>query len=61
MIAAEEGDVVGQEVLCPVAEGESGAPLDDSLAEQMREIAIPCDLAEADDDADLWKCGDLGC
>src|ERR1700733_1431169 len=39
MIAAEQGDVVGQLVLGSVAEGEGGAALDDTFVEEMREVS----------------------
>ena len=60
MVAAEEGDLVGEEVLGSVAEGVGRAAGYHPLAEQMREVAVPGDLAEADDDADFWKRGDFG-
>jgi len=60
MVAAEEGDVVGQKVLSCVAEGVGGAAFDDTFVEQMREVAVPGDLAEADDYADLRKRGNFG-
>ena len=61
VVAAKEGDAVRQEVFDGVAKGEGGAALDDSLFEEVGEIAVPCDLAEADDDADFGECGDFGC
>ncbi len=60
MIAAEQGDAVGQRVLCGVGEGVGGAPGYDSLTEQVSEVAVPGDLAEADDDADLGERGNFG-
>jgi hypothetical protein len=64
MIAAEQGDVVGQLVLGSVAEGEGGATLDDTFVEEMRKVSVPGDLAEADDDADFGQrcdlCGEVG-
>jgi len=60
VVAAEEGDLVGQKVLCSVAEGEGGASFDNAFVEQMREVAVPGNLAKADDDADFWKGGDFG-
>ena len=60
VIAAEEGDLVGQKVLGRVREGVGGAPLDNALIEQVGEVAVPGDLAEADDDADFGQRGDLG-
>jgi hypothetical protein len=59
VIAAEEGDVVGQRVLGPVGEGVGGAALDHGFVQQVGEVAIPGDLAEADDDADLGERCDL--
>jgi len=44
-----------------MAEGVGGSAFDDALVEQVREVAVPCDLAEADDDADLRERGDLCC
>ncbi len=60
VVAAEEGEAVGEEVLGAVGEGEGGAAFDDSLPEEMGEVAVPGDLAEADDDADFGEGGDLG-
>ena len=60
VVAAEEGDAVGKEVLGGVGEGEGGAAFDDSLLEQMGEVAVPGDLTEADDDADSGQSGDFG-
>ena len=60
MVAGEEGDLVGQKVLGSVAKGVGGAAFDHALAEQVREVAVPGDLAEADDDADLGEGGDFG-
>ena len=59
VVAAEEGEAVGEEVLGTVGEGEGGTAFDDSLAEEMGEEAVPGDLAEADDDADFGEGGDL--
>jgi hypothetical protein len=59
VVAAQQGDVVGQSIFGPVTEGVGGAALDDALVEQVGEVAVPGDLAKADDDADLWKCSDL--
>jgi hypothetical protein len=60
VVAAEQSDLVGQEVLGSMAEGVGGAPFDDAFVKQMREVAVPGDLTQADDDADLGECGDLG-
>ena len=59
MVAAQQGDLVGQVVLGSMAESVGGAAFDDAFVEQMREVAVPCDLAEADDDADFWQRGDF--
>jgi len=60
VVTAEEGDVVGEKIFCAVGEGVSGAAFDDAFVEQVGEIAIPRDFAEADDDADFAQGGDLG-
>jgi hypothetical protein len=60
VVAAEQNDAVGQAVLCAGGEGVGGAPLDDALAEQVGEIAVPGDLSQADDDAYPGQRGDLG-
>ena len=60
VVAAEKGDAVGKEVLGGVGEGEGGTALDDSLLEEMGEVAIPGDFAEADDDANFGQGGDFG-
>ena len=59
VIAAEEGNAVGQMVFSTVREGECGATLDDSLPEEMCEVAVPGDFSEADDDANFGEGGDL--
>ena len=60
MVAAEQRDVVGQEILGAMAEGEGGPTFDDALVEQVGEVAVPRDLAEADHDADFRKRCDFG-
>ena len=60
VIAAEEGNAVGQMVFSTVREGECGATFDDSLPEEMCEVAVPGDFSEADDDADFGEGGHLG-
>jgi len=60
MVAAEQRDAVGQRILGGVGEGIGGASLDDAFVEQVREIAIPRDLAKADDDAHPGKRCHLG-
>ena len=60
VVAAEQGEAVGEEVFGAVGEGEGGTTLDDSLLEEMGEVAVPGDLAEANDDADFGECSDLG-
>lgn len=59
VVTAEEGEAVGEEVLGAVGEGVGGAAFDDSLPEEMGEVAVPGDLAEADDDANFGERGDL--
>ena len=59
MVAAEKRDAVGQMVFGTVGKGEGGAALDDSLPEEMGEVAVPCNLAETDNDADFGEGGDL--
>lgn len=59
VVAAEQGKAVGEEIFSAVGEGEGGATLDDSLPEEMGEVAVPGDLAEADDDADFGECSDF--
>ena len=43
-----------------MTEGVGGSALDDTFVEQVREVAVPGDLAKADDDVDFWKRGDFG-
>ena len=50
VVAAEEGDAVGEPIFGGVAEGVGGAALDDARGEEVGEVAVPGDLAEADDD-----------
>ena len=52
--------LVGQKVLGAMAEGVGGAAFDDAFVEQMGEVAVPGDLAEADDDANFGERGDFG-
>ena len=60
MVAAEERDAVGEKVFGGVGEGVGGAAFDDALVEEVGEVAVPGDFAEADDDADLAQGGDFG-
>ncbi len=60
VVAAEEGDVVRQQVLGPMAKSVGGAAFDDTFVEEVGEVAVPCDFAEADDDADFGEGGNLG-
>lgn len=59
MVAGEEMDAVGQPVLCAVGEAIGGAGPNDIGVKEMGEEAVEGDLAEADDDADSWECGEL--
>ena len=60
VVTGEEGDAVGEEVLGGVGEGEGGATLDDSLPQEIGEVAVPGDFAEADNDANFRERGDFG-
>ena len=60
VVAAEEGDAVGESVFGAMGEGVGGAAFDDAFVEEMGEVAVPGDFAEADDDADLAQGGDFG-
>ena len=59
VIAAEQIQTVGQSVFRGMAEGVVGAAGDHAGEQEMREEAVPGDLAEADDDADSGKRADL--
>ena len=59
MVAAQEVEAVGQDVLGAVGEAVVGAARDQAGVEQVGEVAIPGDFAEADDDADAWQGVDL--
>jgi hypothetical protein len=60
MVAAEEAEAVGQDVLSAVSEVVVGSACNDAGVEQVGEIAVPGDFAQADDDTDAQECGDLG-
>ena len=60
MVAAEEVEAVGELIFGGVGEGVVGAAGDDSREQEVCEVAVPGDLAEADDDADAGECADLG-
>jgi hypothetical protein len=59
VIAAKECDAVGEEIFDCVAEREGGTALDDSLLQKMSKVAVPRDLAQADDDTDLRERGNF--
>jgi hypothetical protein len=59
MVAAEEMEAIGQDVLGAVGEAVVGPSGYDSGVEQVGEVAIPGDFAEADDDSDAGQSGDL--
>src|SRR6185437_5095754 len=59
VVAAEEREAVGELVLGSVAEDKSGSALDDARADEVREIAVPGNLAEANDDLDSGQESDL--
>ena len=59
VVAAEQGEAVGEQVFGTVGEFEGGTTLDDSLPEEMGEVAVPGDLAEADDDSNFGERGDF--
>ena len=52
MVAAEEMETIGKDVLGAVGETVVGPPDNDSCVEQVGEVAIPGDFAEADDNSD---------
>jgi hypothetical protein len=52
MVAAEEMEAIGQDVVGAVGETVVGASGYDSCVEQVGEVAIPGDFAEADNDPD---------
>lgn len=60
MIAAQQGDLVGQRVFGTMSEDISRAPFDDTFIEQVRQVAVPGDLPETDNDADFGQSCDLG-
>ena len=64
MIGAEQGDAVGwsarQVVFGSVSEGVEAAARDDAGGEEVGEVAVPGDLAQADNDAETWEGGDFG-
>ena len=60
MVAAEQAEAVGEGVFGAVGEGVVGSAGDDAGVEQMGEVAVPGDFAEADDDADAGEGLDLG-
>ena len=59
VVAAEERDAVGKLVLGAVGEDEGCPAFDDARADEVCEVAVPGDLAEADYDFDLRQQGDL--
>jgi hypothetical protein len=52
MVAGEEAQAVGQEILGSVGEGVDGFLLDDAGVEQVGEVAVECDFSETDYDPD---------
>ena len=60
VVAREEMEAVWEDVLGGVAEAVGGAAGDDAGVEEMGEVAVEGDLAEADDDADAGEGGELG-
>jgi len=59
VVAAEQAEAVGERVFGRVGEAVVGAASDDTRSEEVREEAIPGDLAQADDDADFGQRGDF--
>ena len=55
MVAGEEAQAVGQGVFGSVGEGVVGFFLDDAGVEEVGEVAVEGDLAEADDDSDAGE------
>jgi hypothetical protein len=60
VVAAKEAQTVGQDVFGAMCKAVVRFLLDDAGVEQVGEIAIPCDLAEADDDTDSREGVDFG-
>lgn len=59
VIAGEQVDAVGHGVFGGMGEAEGGAGADDLRVEEVCEVAVEGDLAEADDDADTREGGEL--
>src|SRR6185437_4148682 len=60
VVAAEEGEAVGKLIFGAVREAVFGAAGDDADVDQVRQEAVPRDLAEADHDAQARQSGNLG-
>jgi hypothetical protein len=51
---------VGQQIVRTMREFEGRFPLDDSMGEEVSEVAIKCNLSQTDDDAEVLEVSDLG-
>ena len=60
VIGGEEMEAVGEDVLGSVGEEVGGAAFDDPGVEEVGEVSVPCDPAQADDGAELREESDLG-
>src|ERR1700761_2127199 len=59
MVAGEQAEAVGELVLGAVGEGVGRAAGDDPGEYKLGEVAVPGDLAQADDDTDFGQRGEL--
>ena len=59
VVAAEEMQAIGEEVFGTVSEAEGGLFGDEARSEEMGEVTVPGDPAEADDDTKLRQLGEL--